>query len=214
VETELGAIGAFLLAVLAMELTPGPNMGYLAVVAIHRGRSAGYAAVAGVTLGLFIYLLCAVAGLTEIALRWPALLPTLRWIGVVYLLWLAWEAWSEREAAADHVQGDGLRSLFVRGLTANLLNPKAALLYFSILPGFVPAGSNASRYAVLLGGLHLAVSIAVHVAIVQSAAQLGTWLERRSQARRVLGRVMALLLVAVAVWLAIEQTPYAAPDAV
>ncbi len=58
-------IGPFLLAVALIELTPGPNMGWLALVSVARGRLAGFAAVAGVTLGLAIWMVAAAFGLTQ-----------------------------------------------------------------------------------------------------------------------------------------------------
>jgi threonine/homoserine/homoserine lactone efflux protein len=63
-------VGAFVAAVLLMELTPGPNMAYLFVVASRSGRAAGMVTVAGIALGLAVYLGLMLAGLTE-AFRWP-----------------------------------------------------------------------------------------------------------------------------------------------
>ena len=83
----------FLLAVGLIELTPGPNMGYLALVASRSGRSAGMATVAGITLGLVIYLAASVFGLAEAALRWPWIYEILRWAGAAYLGWLAIDTW-------------------------------------------------------------------------------------------------------------------------
>lgn len=197
---------AFVFAALIMELTPGPNMGYLAIVAARTGRRAGTAAVLGTTLGLLTYLLASVAGLAEAALRWPSALQALKWAGVAYLLWLAWEAW-RGEQTRQPDDGEALRGFFLRGLMANLLNPKAALLYVTILPGFIEPGSDTRWRALYLGGVHIGISVVVHMTIVLGAATMTTWLVENSPAERRIRRSMALALVGVAAWLASPQDP-------
>lgn len=189
----------FLLAVLAMELTPGPNMAYLALVAARSGRRAGAAAVAGVTLGLAVYLLASVAGLAEAAQRWPWAYHVLRWAGVGYLAWLAFDAWRESPLESTAQETATLGRIFARGLVANLLNPKAALLYIALLPAFIAPDRDPATQALLLGAIHLFVSLVIHSAIILFAGGARELLAHRGAAT---GRIMALALGAVAVWLA------------
>lgn len=197
-------LGPFLLAVALIELTPGPNMGWLALVSVARGRTAGLAAVAGVTLGLAVWMVAAVFGLTE-AFTWPPLFQTLRWAGVAFLLWLAWEAWREpADPAAPAADTRTLRGLFLRGLTGNLLNAKAAVFYVALLPTFMrPDHGSPLVQALTLGGLHLAVAVLVHSLIVLGGAGAGQVIvgRMRGAAPRA---AMAAGLVIVAVWLAWE----------
>jgi threonine/homoserine/homoserine lactone efflux protein len=197
-----GVILPFLVAVLLIELTPGPNMGWLALVAAGRGRGAGLAAVAGVTLGLTVWMLAAVAGLTQALLRAPALYQSLRWAGVAFLLWLAWEAWrvpSDRTAPVDAATR---RGLFLRGLTGNLLNPKAAVFYVVLLPGFIrPDHGPAWGQALWLGGGHILIAVVVHVAIVLGADRAGHAALARTQGP-VVRALMAGGIAAVALWTA------------
>ena len=86
---EPAAILPFLAAVTLIELTPGPNMGYLAALSATEGRAAGLKAVLGVTAGLAIYMLLSVAGVAEIIAAAPFVFGALRWAGVCYLLYLA-----------------------------------------------------------------------------------------------------------------------------
>jgi len=199
----LAALIPFLVAVLVMELTPGPNMAYLALVAARSGRRAGAAAVAGVTLGLAAYLLASIAGLAEAAERWPWIYQILRWAGVGYLLWLAYDAWRALPGPAPAADTEALARVFVRGLVANLLNPKAALLYVALLPAFIAPDRDPVAQALVLGSIHLGVSLVVHGSIVIFAgaaqrlvARQGVWT----------GRIMALALVAVAAWLAVSTS--------
>jgi threonine/homoserine/homoserine lactone efflux protein len=196
----------FLVAVAVIELTPGPNMGYLAVVAGRSGWRAGMAVVAGVTSGLAIYLAASVFGLAEAALRWPWVYETLRWAGVAYLLWLALDAW--RSAADPKGPPPEAGSLFLRGLINNLLNPKAAVFYVAVLPGFVrPGVGQPLLQALCLGGVHLAVSVIIHSFIVWTASRahgvLATSVAVNRSVRR--QRVFAAALVAIAIWLAVTS---------
>lgn len=196
----------FLLAVALVELTPGPNMGWLALVSIQGGRRAGLAAVAGVTLGLAAWLAAAAFGLTELLLVWPMAYETVRWSGVMFLLWLAWDAWRGNQAggAAREEEARGLRVLFVRGLIGNLLNPKAALFYVALLPTFIaPARGSTLAQALILGSLHLAVAVAVHAAIVLGAARARALAMTQVQGP-VLRLSVALGLAAIAFWMAWE----------
>ena len=198
-------VAPFLVAVALMELTPGPNMGWLALVSLSQGRAAGLAAVVGITLGLTLWMVAAAFGLTEVVLLWPALYQTIRWAGVGFLLWLAWDAWrSTGDGAAKAPVEMRARALFRRGLIGNLLNPKAALLYVVLLPGFIrPAYGSTLTQALTLGSLHVVVSVVVHSIIVLTAARAGGALLTRAQGPR-MRAAMALGLIAVAVWTAWE----------
>lgn len=198
-------IAPFLLAVAATELTPGPNMGWLALTAASRGRSAGVAAVVGVTLGLAAWMAAAAFGLTQVLMARPEVYQAVRWAGVAFLGWLAWEAWRARPprpAATDAGDTATRRGLFLRGLAGNLLNPKAALFYVALLPGFTrPGHGGLLGQALFLGSLHLAVAAAVHLGIVLAAAATGPAIFSRLTGVRARG-AMALALAAVAVWTA------------
>jgi len=193
----------FLVAVALVELTPGPNMGWLALIAAGRGRTAALAAVAGVTLGLAAWMLAAVIGVATLVLRWPWLFQIIRWAGVLYLVWLAWEAWRGSTATAASEDGSR-RTLFLKGLAANLLNPKAAVFYSALLPTFIRPGAGAPvAQALTLGGLHLAVATTIHAVIVVSAAGAGGPLLRRLEGRTARA-VMGGGILLVALWMAWE----------
>lgn len=194
----------FLVAVLLIELTPGPNMGWLALVSMAQGRLAGLAAVAGVTLGLAVWMVLAAVGLTAALLAFPALYQAVRWAGVLFLVWLAWEAWAGAGQAAEEVGRDPekLRGLVLRGLAGNLLNPKAAVFYVALLPTFIrPDHASPMAQALTLGSLHLIVAVLVHGAIVLGAAAAGAVVMRRLRGLWA-GRAMAAGIAAVAVWMA------------
>ncbi len=199
-------ISTFLLAVLLLELTPGPNMAYLATLALSRGRAAGMIATAGVACGLAVHAVVAGLGVGALIQQYPLLYEALRWIGVGYLLFLAWEGWrSEKENSPGRVDvAVTAGPLFLRGFLSNVFNPKSVLFFVSVLPAFVGVGSAAPpmpTQMAVFGILYVGIATAVHAAIVVLAAQLRPWLvegARQHKARRLLSVLLAL----VAIWLA------------
>jgi len=196
----------FLLAVLVLELTPGPNMAYLATLALSRGRAAGLIATAGIAFGLAVHAAVAGLGAGVLIQQYPLLYDVLRWIGVCYLLYLAWDAWrTEKEISperADLVIMAG--PLLLRGFLSNVFNPKSVLFFVSVLPTFVGTGPGAPSLPTqmaVFGALYVGIATAVHGTIVVLAAQLRPWLvegPRQQTVRRTLSVVLAL----VAIWLA------------
>ncbi|WP_375599490.1 LysE family translocator [Devosia sp. Naph2] len=192
------ALLAFALASLLIELTPGPNMAYLAILAADRGRVAGLVAVAGVALGLAGLGLLAVLGLGTLVTEHPWLYQSLRWTGVAYLLYLAWEAWRDSRKPIDAVDpNEGTRRFFLRGLITNLLNPKAALFYVTVMPGFL--STTSTREALLFGAVYVVVATLVHAVVVLLAGTVQPLLTVPAR-RRLMGAVFAILLVGVAGW--------------
>ncbi len=196
---DVSTLVPFLAAIAVIELTPGPNMAYLALAAARSGLRHGLATVAGVTVGLAVFLAASILGLAELALRWPVGYQALRWAGVIYMLWLALETW--RGAEAEVTAAEGYRRLFLRGLLVNLLNPKAALFYVSILPAFiVPAQGGVATQAAALGAIHIAFSVVVHLAIVITSARAQDVAARLSS--RAVQRAFAVALALTALWVA------------
>jgi threonine/homoserine/homoserine lactone efflux protein len=193
---------AFLLAVAIIELTPGPNMGWLIALTLREGKKPAFAAVAGISTGLSLQLLAAVTGLTALIISVPSVHHMLHWAGVAFMLWLAWDAFSNRRTAAPDEAGPGRN--FRRGLIANVLNPKALAFYVLLINQFVQPNAAMPVWlqSLTLGLLHLTVATTVHTGIVLLAARFGTQLEdwRTSLAARL---TFAGLLAAIALWLAL-----------
>jgi threonine/homoserine/homoserine lactone efflux protein len=196
---------AFALTCAIIEITPGPNMGYLAALALARGWITGMAAVAGVAVGLTIYGLAAALGLAALIERSTIFYEVLRWAGIAYLGWLAWEAWFAQDDIAPDAannRDDELRSAFRRGLVTNLLNPKAAIFYIAVVPTFVTAkGNDVLAQTLLLSGIFVVIATGIHSAIVLLASQVHDYLTDPTW-RRPIRRVMALALAAITIWFA------------
>ncbi|HEV2620975.1 MAG TPA: LysE family translocator [Frateuria sp.] len=194
---------AFALIALGLALTPGPNMVYLVSRSITQGRAAGLVSLAGVGLGFIAYMLCAAFGITALVLAVPYAYDALRIAGALYLLHLAWQAlrpggrspFELRKLAPDRPQ-----RLFAMGLLTNLLNPKAAMLYLSLLPQFiVPGRGSVLGQSLALGFTQIAISLTVNAMIVLAAGTIARFLGGRLLWRALQRWLMGTVLAALAV---------------
>ena len=205
--TTLTNLAAFAGVALAMVLTPGPNMAYLISRSICQGRIAGMISLTGVLAGFAVYMVLAACGITALLLAVPLAYDTLRIAGAAYLAWLAWNALRPGGASpfqAKNLPSDSPRKLFGMGLLTNLLNPKIAMLYLSLLPQFIePAHGSVFGQSVILGVTQIAISASVNTAIVFTAGSVASFLARRpmwARAQRwVMGTVLGLLAARMAV---------------
>ena len=127
---------------------------------------------------------------------YPALYEAIRWGGVLFLLYLAWEAWvGEKDGANASDRGRHFR----RGLVVNLLNPKAAAVFVVMIPGF--AGPGETTMQVVMTLIYLAIASIAHGLIV---AFSGSFTRALADPRRelIVRRVFAVLLAGVALWFA------------
>ncbi len=197
----LGVPLAFLWTSLIIELTPGPNMTYLAVLSATEGRRAGINAVAGVATGLAIIGIAAAFGLAVLISESALLYATLRWAGVAYLLWLAYETWAGTDGHPSDTRThtlDGWKH-FRSGLITNLLNPKAAVFYIAVLPMFVAPQRPVLPQTLALTFAYVAVATLVHAAIATLAAAARPILENDAKIETI-RHIMAYSIVAVALW--------------
>ncbi len=123
-------LAVFLVAVLTLALTPGPDMLYVASRSLGQGRMAGLLSAFGVITGTFVHLGAAAVGLAELFRHWPLAYELLRALGAACLLYLAWRVLRGREdpSAVSGRGAVGRRRVFFQGLMTNLHNPKVGLV--------------------------------------------------------------------------------------
>ncbi|MET8693515.1 LysE family translocator [Streptomyces bauhiniae] len=203
------ALGVTVVA-LGMVLTPGPNMIYLVSRSITQGRRAGLISLGGVALGFVAYLLAANLGLSVLFLAVPELYVAVKLAGAGYLAYLAWSALRPGGVsvfAPREVPPDSPRRLFTMGLMTNLLNPKIAIMYVSLIPQFVDLDrGHVLAQGLLLGSCQIAVSVAVNLAIVLAAGTIAMFLSRRPSWLKVQRYAMGTVLGALAVTLAVDTS--------
>jgi threonine/homoserine/homoserine lactone efflux protein len=205
---ELSTHLAFALIALGMVLTPGPNMIYLVSRSISQGRVAGLISLGGVALGFVVYMLCAAFGITAIVIAIPYAYDALRFGGALYLLYLAWQAVRPNGSSPFAVKAlpkDGPRKLFLMGFLTNLLNPKIAVLYLSLLPQFIdPAKGSVLLQSVVLGATQIAISVTVNTIIAVTAGSIAVFLSGRPTFLIIQRWLMGTVLAGLAIKMATE----------
>lgn len=196
-------------ASLLMVLTPGPNMIYLVSRSICQGPHAGLISLLGVVTGFLLHMLAAAAGLTAVFLTIPLAYDVVKGCGVVYLLWLAWNAAKPGARSvfeARDLPHDLPSRLFVMGFFTNLLNPKIAMFYLAIFPQFLaPEYGSLFIQSLGLGLTQIAVSFTVNSAIILCAAGAARWVGRNPLWLTIQRYLMGAVLCSLAVKLAIQE---------
>jgi len=199
---------AFAFVSLGMVLTPGPNMIYLISRSISQGHVAGFISLGGVALGFVFYMVCAAFGITALLFAVPYAYDALRIGGAAYLLYLAWQAVKPGGRSPFQVKvlpKDSPRRLFMMGLLTNLLNPKIAMLYLSLLPQFIdPAQGSVLAQSFVLGSIQIAVSVSVNAMIAAAAGTIAAFLGARPLWLVAQRWLMGTVLTGLAVRMAVE----------
>ena len=202
------------LVALGLVLTPGPNMIYLVSRSITQGRRAGFISLLGVAAGFLVYLAAATAGLATVFVVVPGAYTALKVAGAAYLLYLAWQAirpGGTNAFAPRELPVDRPGRLFTMGLVTNLLNPKIAVLYVSLLPQFIdPDGAPVALQSLVLGATQIVIALSVNALIVIFAGSLAQFLSARPTWMRVQRYIMGGVLGSLAVKLATDKSRTAA----
>ena len=205
---EISNLLAFAFIALGMVLTPGPNMVYLISRSICQGRAAGLISLGGVALGFVFYMLCAAFGITAIVMAVPYAYDALRFGGALYLLYLAWQAVKPGGRSPFQVKDlpkDSPRKLFMMGFLTNLLNPKIAIMYLSLLPQFIsPDHGSVLVQSLALGFTQIVISVTVNAMIAIAAGSIAAFLASRPTWLVVQRWLMGTVLAGLAIRMATE----------
>ena len=181
----------FLVTSLIVVVSPGTGVLYALAAGLSRGSRASVVAAFGCTLGIVPHMAAAIMGLAALLHTSALAFQTLKYLGVAYLLYMAWNAL--REHGALRVETEvGARSatqVIITAILINLLNPKPSIFFFAFLPQFVSANERhpLSRmfelsvvfmlmtFAVFVGYGLFAASIRTHVI---SRPRVLTWMRR------------------------------------
>jgi threonine/homoserine/homoserine lactone efflux protein len=205
----MSSLLAYGLISLGMVLTPGPNMIYLISRSICQGRTAGLISLGGVALGFVVYMVCAALGITALVMAVPFAYDALRLGGALYLVYLAWQAVKPGGRSPFQVRDlpkDSPRKLVTMGLVTNLLNPKVAVMYLSLLPQFIDPNGHGSvlMQSLALGSLQVAISVSVNAVIACMAGSIAVFFVTRPGWQVLQRWLMGSVLMGLAVRMAVE----------
>ena len=194
-------LAGFAAAVLLIELTPGPNMAWLAGLAATEGRRSGLAAVAGIALGLLANGILAALGLATLLTAMPALLQGLRIAGAAMMVWLAIETWRGADKAPPPT---ATKRAFATGALINLLNPKAYMFFVVVAPEFLGGRTLGLSEALTLAFVSTGIATAIHLAIVLAGSHAQAWLADPARTKWVRRGFAVVMLGVAASFLAIK----------
>ena len=199
---------AFLLTTLVVVVTPGIGVLYTLSAALSRGSRVAVIAAFGCTLGIVPHALAAIVGLAALLNASAVAFQTLKYLGVAYLLFIAWKTFRERGAL--EVTGEGsARSagvVIVRAITANLLNPKLTLFFFAFLPQFVSARDpNATALMVRMSAVFMGLTFVVFAGYGLLAAQVRRRVVSQPRVMDWVRRTFAVAFVGLAAKLALAE---------
>ena len=203
-------LAIFVLATAALALSPGPNMIYMISRAVSQGRKAGIISLLGVETGFLVHLAAASLGLTAFFTTVPLAYEILRWMGCLYLLYLAVKTIRGRGMAINSqptpASDDKPLKLYQMGFLSNALNPKTAVFYFTIFPQFIDLSyGDIFLQSVMLGAIHITVSTTCNAVVIYSASALTRWFERRPTWAKFQRWLFGGLLAGFALRLAFEK---------
>lgn len=206
---ETSTLLIFAGAVMALLLSPGPNMAFVMAHGMTYGLGGGAAAALGIGLADLILTVLTATGVTAVVTAWPPSFDLIRYAGAAYLLWMAYKA-MRRPGELGQVAASQatLRSVFVRAMLNSLLNPKALLFFMVFLPQFADPGKGpVGQQLVMLGCVLTAISTVFHTLLGAVGGAVRRFLARHSRASKLQSRGLAALLVLLAVRLAVMSRP-------
>lgn len=165
---------AFIAAVVALMLIPGPNVALIVANALSRGPRAGFATVAGTWSAMLPQLALVNLGMGALLAGAAAAFGWLRWLGVAYLVWLAFRAFTApADDPATGAKAQPYRALFWRGFFVSLANPKTLFFYAAFFPQFLDAHLAIAPQLLALSLTFLAISALVDTGWVLLAGRIG-----------------------------------------
>lgn len=198
----------FLLTAFVVVLAPGTGVIYTLAIGLGQGRMPALMAALGCTLGIVPHLAAAMLGLAAVLHSSAVLFTLVKFAGVAYLLWLAWQSLRSGGAlavSAERKTDAGLRVAW-RGALINILNPKLSIFFLALLPPFLSGDAGAAGTEMLvLGGVFMAMTFAVFVVYGLFAAQARDWILGSARIMRWLNRSFAAIFAALAGRLALER---------
>ncbi len=204
-------LAIFLVAALALNISPGPDMLYVISRSLEHGRRAGIVSALGIGAGTLVHTFVTAIGLSAILLSLPIAYELIRYAGAAYLAYLGIRillargsngATAETSASTNYFS---LRSVFRQGVTTNVLNPKVALFLLAFLPQFVDQSKGAVALQMILLGLLFDTSgTSVNVIVATLASRVSDSLKNRSGFRRFQKLLPATILIGLGLLVALR----------
>lgn len=198
----------FLFASALLSIAPGPDNIFVLTQSALYGRRSGLLITLGLCTGLIVHTSLVAFGIAAIFQASSVAFTTLKIVGAVYLLYLAWLAFTAGTSDLESVtstQRSGL-ALYQRGILMNLSNPKVSIFFLAFLPQFASLeNGELAPQIFILGILFIGVALIIFGTIAMLAGTLGEWLRKSSKTQVYLNRLAGTVFVALALNLLVAQ---------
>lgn len=198
-------LAAFMLAGIALNLTPGPDTFYVLARSLGQGRRAGVVSALGVFTGCLVHIAAAAWGLSALIMHSATAFNIVKTVGALYLIYLG--VGMLRAKAAHDIAPDlapaHFTAIYRQGIVTNVFNPKVALFFMAFLPQFVdPGRGHVTAQFLCLGLIFDTVGTGWLIFLASISGAFGGWLRRHPRFARTQQRVTGGVLVALGVRLA------------
>lgn len=197
---------AFLLTTLIVVATPGTGVLFTLAAGLSRGRRASIIAAVGCTLGIVPHMVAAITGLAALLHTSALAFQTLKYLGVAYLLYMAWHTLRDKDAltVTEATAPPSATKVIASGILINILNPKLTIFFFAFLPQFVSTTeSSVFLRMVELSAVFMLVTFVIFVIYGVFAASVRNHVVSRPRVMTWMRRVFAGSFVALGAKLAL-----------
>ncbi len=204
----------FFTAVILLELSPGADMAFMLGQTVRNGRKAGFAALFGSLAATFFHIAMAAIGLSAVIATSAVAFSIVKWVGVIYLLWLGCQAFNSSKRVNTSKKNDtkelaktpATGSIFLQGMLISALNPKVAIFFLAFLPQFVVEGAGPISLQFLLhGSLLVVVGFLLQTPLIFMGSRVASSLRGNRKIRIWLDRCLGTMYFAISIRLAINK---------
>ena len=205
---EMSLLLSFLGAAVLLTLMPGPDNLFVLAQSISQNKQAGIATSLGLCSGLLVHITAAAVGISAILYQSSLVFSIVKYLGAVYLLYMAYQAFRERASTSTikSQQSRSYSSLYRKGIVMNILNPKVSLFFLALLPQFIdPKAGYPALQMVLLGGIFIFQALVIFSGISLFAGKLSTIVNRNAKASRRINLLKGTLLAVIGIQIAFSE---------
>lgn len=206
---DFNSLLGFAIVSFSMVISPGPNMMYLISRSISQGRLAGAISLLGVLTAFIVYFILSATGINALFKQFPISFVIIKYTGALYILYLAWNAIKPNGKSIfefKNLEQNSPLELYFMGFMTNLLNPKAIILYVTLLPQFIePKLGHEFVQFIQLGAIQFCMTGSINLLIVLTAGSIAKVLTRNEKFIQLQKIFTGFILLFVALKIAFEH---------
>ncbi|AMA73163.1 LysE family translocator [Aneurinibacillus thermoaerophilus] len=192
-----------------LTLAPGPDILFVITQSVSQGKKAGIATALGLCSGVTVHTLAAAFGISAILYQSTVAFQALKYAGACYLLYLAWQAFKEKDAPllpVEAITEYKLGALYRRGILMNVLNPKVSLFFLAFLPQFVtPGAGNNALQMIVLGFVFMIQAIIIFSVVALLSGSVGQKILHNATISKYVNLAKAIIFSLIGIQLALSE---------